>query len=709
MRKDIHICLISPNEAKIREYQLYAQQNEWKLVHSQGFSCINEDSLAGISLVIIGQTQLDSLSPVQANALERFVRAGGGLLSIHAQASGISEYKWPWLYHWINSAPIDRHSMSRKYGAGRLSWLKEFPADSLLWMEAVEEASGSPVFISDQQLVPPKAPADYQFEIQSLAGPFNEPQELEILPNGNVLIIERGGRILSVRAGSQQIEPIAKLPVWTSQSNGLTGMAIDPDFSNTGWVYFLFAGQEDSSHLEVARFQLAAGRFQKESKEVIMQIPIELHLGWHGENSLAFDQSGNLYISLADFTLQSSDIAGYAQIDERPGNRVHDAQRTSSNTQDFLGKILRIHPEEDGSYTIPEGNLFPRDASQGKPEIYVMGCRNPYRFSIDPKSNVLYFGDVGPDAWEDHDKGPKGYDEVNVVQQAGFFGWPYFVADNKPYRDYDYGMGTLGPSFEANHPINDSPNNTGIQDLPPAQAASLWFEKGPSDLFPYLNQGGMNIMVGPRYHADLFPDSPQKLPAYFSDKLFIYDWVRNWIRVIAFDHNQHILSVEPFLDNQQFNKIIDMELGPDGSLYLLEYGSLGYNNNPDAALKRITFAPDAPRPLAGQQAQTPPNKGLPKVPGYEKGRMLIEDNNCLSCHLAEGKLIGPGFRDIGMRYWNEDYIVGFLPKKIKEGGTGNWEGNIIMPAHPHLSDQEVNQMVAYILTLRFLSLDELKP
>lgn len=552
-------------------------------------------------------------------------------------------------------------------------------------------------------------PPDHWFEVETLASHFDEPQELEILANGDVIFIERGGTVKIYDAQEKEVRVLAKIPVINAQSNGLTGMALDPNFDENGWIYFMYPAIGDTSHLHIARYPYKEKELDQTNKEIVFKIPVDVNLGWHGEDALAFDSKGNLYISLGDFTLQSNDIAGYAQIDERPGKYVHDAQRTSANSQSYPGKILRIHPEEDGTYSIPNGNLFPSDGSKGKPEIYVMGCRNPYRFSIDPITDMLYFGDVGPDAWEDHEKGPRGYDELNIVREAGFYGWPYFVANNKPYRDYDYEKGTLGPLFDAIHPINDSPNNEGIQDLSPAKAAILWYPKGLSSRFPILNQGGNNIMVGPIYQPSLYPASAQKFPNYFAGKLFLYDWVRNWIRIVEIDKQDSVVSIEPFLEGEQFHKIIDMEFGPDGSLYALEYGSLGYRENPDAALRRIVFKEGRPKPLADTTGNHRTDLSLPLVPGYESGKKLIESSNCLSCHLTEGKLIGPGFRDIAMRYWNEDYSTSFLPAKIKEGGSGNWEGNIIMPGNPDLTDREINQMVAYIMTLRYLTLDEQKP
>lgn len=71
---------------------------------------------------------------------------------------------------------------------------------------------------------------------------------------------------------------------------------------------------------------------------------------------MEFDSKGNLYFAIGDFTVQTGEVAGYAQIDER--SKKNDSQSTSANTNNLQGKINRIHPESVGTYTIPEGNLF---------------------------------------------------------------------------------------------------------------------------------------------------------------------------------------------------------------------------------------------------------------------------------------------------------------------------------------------------------------
>src|SRR5690606_28992371 len=150
-----------------------------------------------------------------------------------------------------------------------------------------------------------------------------------------------------------------------------------------------------------------------------------------------------------------------------------------------------------GNYEIPEGNLFPEGTAKTRPEIYVMGNRNPYRISVDQKTGYLYWGEVGPDANNDSldTRGPRGYDEINQARKAGFFGWPFFVGDNYAYRGYDYATGQTGERYNPERPENNSPNNTGLQLLPPAQPAFIWYPYAASPDFPQVGTGGRNAMA----------------------------------------------------------------------------------------------------------------------------------------------------------------------------------------------------------------------
>ena len=301
-------------------------------------------------------------------------------------------------------------------------------------------------------------------------------------------------------------------------------------------------------------------------------------------------QQVTYYISTGDDT-NPFDSDGYAPIDERTGRQAWDAQRTSANTQDLRGKILRITPQLDGSYTIPDGNLF-SDTEEGRPEIYIMGCRNPFRISLDSQTGYLYWGDVGPDAGlTTSQRGPMGHDEINQAKEAGFFGWPYFVADNKAYTDYQFDTQTSGASFNAQNPSNASVNNTGASSLPAAQGALIWYPYGLSTEFPLLGDGGRNAMAGPLFRVEDYPESDARFPAYFDGKLFIYDWMRGWIMSVSLDSVGNYLSMEPFLPSMTFTRPIDMEMGPAGDMFLLEYGTNWFTQNADARLVHIHYQP----------------------------------------------------------------------------------------------------------------------
>jgi cytochrome c len=296
-----------------------------------------------------------------------------------------------------------------------------------------------------------------------------------------------------------------------------------------------------------------------------------------------------LFISTGDNT-NPFESEGYAPIDERAGRSAWDAQKSSSNTHDLRGKILRITPQDNGSYTIPAGNLFPPDGSAGRPEIYVMGCRNPFRISVDQHTGWLYWGDVGPDAQTSSPtRGPQGFDEWNQARTAGNYGWPYCIGANQAYVDYNFASGISSAAFNCNNPVNNSPNNTGGTVLPPAQPAWIWYPYGPSPEFPEVESGGRTAMAGPIYHFDAGLDSGNKLPEYYDNTIFIYEWSRGWIKEVKLDVNGNVLKINPFLDGFEFRRPMDMELGPDGVLYVLEWGSGFSGGNSDSRLIRLQY------------------------------------------------------------------------------------------------------------------------
>ncbi|MEO5998540.1 MAG: PKD domain-containing protein, partial [Chitinophagaceae bacterium] len=160
--------------------------------------------------------------------------------------------------------------------------------------------------------------------------------------------------------------------------------------------------------------------------------------------------------------------------------------------------------------------------------------------------------------------------------------------NNYPYHSYDYVKGIPGAAFDPNKPINNSRNNTGLQELPPVQPAFIWYPYGISPDFPDMGTGSRTAMAGPVYYSDMFPKET-RYPAYYDGKFFMYEWMRGWIKPVTMLPNGDFDKMEPFMEHTRWAAPEDIELGPDGRMYVLEYGNGWFTKNPDAALSRIDY------------------------------------------------------------------------------------------------------------------------
>ena len=478
---------------------------------------------------------------------------------------------------------------------------------------------------------------------------LKDPMELAVAPDGRVFYAQRDGTVKLTKPGAKESIIIAKLPVFTGLEDGLLGITLDPNFAKNNWVYlnrslpdtFKDENGEQAGKIRVARFTLTGDQLDLASEKVIIEMQTQREQCCHVGGSLAFDKDGHLYVSIGDNT-NPFDSDGFSPSDERPGRRPWDAQRSAANANSLVGKILRVTPKADGGYDIPKGNLFPPGTTGTRPEIYVMGNRNPFRISLDPKTSYLYWGEVGPDSGSISEKrGPAGNDEINQARKPGFYGWPLFVGDNRPYAKIDFAERQKYVTAKSTHdkaksahdkavkeaaakklpqpepftakftmtfptgetvfhnpekPINNSPNNTGIKELPPAQATFIPYTHGQSARFPVVNAGGgRTAMAGPVYYFDKNNKSATKLPAEYDHTLFIYEWSRNWIIAVHLDADDNIAKnadgswkMERFCPKMTFKRPMDLELGADGCLYLIEWGT-GWGNNLDTQIVRIEY------------------------------------------------------------------------------------------------------------------------
>lgn len=477
-----------------------------------------------------------------------------------------------------------------------------------------------------------------------------EPIDMAILPDSRVMHTARNGDIRVTDPSSGVTTVVNTVPVYANSEDGLQTVALDPDFEENGWVYLVYApidsdgdgspdtpagaapntlpaGADPDTYWEqwegtnrLSRYQWTGDAIDLASEQVILDVPVQRGQCCHVGADIDFDADGNLYLSTGDNTPASTPGAnGFAPNNDAPGlNPGFDSRRGAGNTNDLRGKILRIHVEGDGSYTIPEGNLFAPGTELTRPEIFVMGVRNPFRMEVDPATNSLSWADYGPDATAavaaTANRGPMGLVEWNTtsLDDPHNSGWPFVTGDNFAYDEWNFETGTPGGFFDPANLVNNSRWNTGLTEIPAARAATLYYGDNPGDqpwdeLVNFGTGSGQGPMGGPVYNFDEANPSTSKFPAYWDKKAFMGEFSQDYIAAFTVDWEaDEVTHIQDFLPNSALSTAgqpthdnpIDMEFGPDGSLYVLDYGDGFFRANPDAGLYKISYAEGNKSPQA---------------------------------------------------------------------------------------------------------------
>jgi len=474
-----------------------------------------------------------------------------------------------------------------------------------------------------------------------------EPMGLTALPNRGVLHTSRDGTVrYTDPAGNTKVA--LTIPVYTHDEEGLQSIKVDPNFTSNRWVYVYYAPRLSTPAGDapatgtaaqfapfngvnrLARFTVNADFTLNAASEVtVLEVPTSRGMCCHVGGDIDFDAAGNLYLSTGDDT-NPFDSSGYTPIDERADrNPAYDAQRSAGNSNDLRGKVLRIRPSSGGGYTVPAGNMFAAGTANTKPEIYAMGFRNPFRMSVDKATGVVYLGDYGPDAGTSSPtRGPAANVAFDRITQPGFYGWPYCSNYNTPYIDFTFPSGPSGAAFNCTGgPVNNSRNNSGITQLPPSQRA--WLPYGGEQNPAALCCGSLSPMGAVVYNYSASLASDVKFPASMNGKVFLGEFGRRWIKAATVTSSGGVGAIDAF-PAYTGTQVIDMEFGPDGALYVLDYGTGWGSGDASSAVYRIEYSSGGGRSPIAAAAANPTSGNAPLTVQFSSAGSSDPDGDAIT-------------------------------------------------------------------------------
>lgn len=247
--------------------------------------------------------------------------------------------------------------------------------------------------------------SDKGFNIATIAEGLEHPWGMALLPNGNILVTERPGRLRIIKQGVLQAESITGLPSITAHGQGgLLDVALHPDYQTNGWIYFSYVSESGSkTGTEVGRGRMLDNRISE--WQTLFRLQPKSSSGRHFGSRLLFDRKNYLYITLGD-----------------RGERFR-----AQDLDDHAGSIIRLH--DDGS--VPADNPFVNQAGK-QAEIYSYGHRNIQGAANHPETGEIWI----------HEHGPQGGDELNIIQAGQNYGWPVITFGKEYGSGDDIGAGT---------------------------------------------------------------------------------------------------------------------------------------------------------------------------------------------------------------------------------------------------------------------------
>ncbi len=242
------------------------------------------------------------------------------------------------------------------------------------------------------------------FEITTVTTGLTGATALETTSDGRVFVCEQTGQLRVIKEGKLLEKPFVTIPVDDTWERGLIGVTVAPDFPLTPYVYVCYVAAEPYPHHRISRFRADGDVAAAESEEILLRGDDQRKLGGnvpagHQGGGIHFGTDGKLYVGIGE------------QTAEMPAQRL----------DTFQGKLLRINP--NGS--IPADNPF-LDQTDGKyGAIWAIGCRNPFTFSVQQSTGLMFVNDVGGK-----------FEEINRGIAGANYGWP--VIDHGPTNNEAY-------------------------------------------------------------------------------------------------------------------------------------------------------------------------------------------------------------------------------------------------------------------------------
>ena len=394
--------------------------------------------------------------------------------------------------------------------------------------EAVSDAVGSEPAAADMMNL---AAVPSGFSDTAITTGLDWPTAFAFLPDGRILIAQKRGDVRLVKNGVLMSTPVIDLRNRVNDywDHGLLGIAVDPNFTNNGFIYLLYTYENNSADYNgtktgrLARYTLVGDTAAPATEVVILgtRVGSSCDLFVEGADCIAsespshsvgylkFASDGSLFVTLGD--------AGHF-------NFVDDRSVRAQQTHSLAGKVLRITTSGQGLTSNP---FYPEtnDVNSNNAKIWAYGLRNPYRFTLRPGTETPYLGDVGWNTWE----------ELNSAPPRANLGWPCYEGDarqsgyeTKPICQTLYSQGTSGV-------------------------------KKP--LFAYSHNTGAAAVTGGTFYTGT------QFPSEYRGDYFYGDYSRNFIRRLTIDAaDQHTGPVD-FATNA--GGPVAIEMGPDGAIYYL--------------------------------------------------------------------------------------------------------------------------------------------